>query len=72
MSAKVSAQMVREHAIQLCGLNFGDARCEELAHDVERHVTAIASIAPILDFNDEPGRFAALLGKAPVVRRKRR
>ncbi len=72
MSAKVTAQMVREHAIQLHGLDFGDARCKELARDVERHVTAIASVAPALDFNDEPGRFAALLGTAPVGRGKRR
>lgn len=69
---KVTAQMVREHARQLHGLDFSDARCEELASDVERHTAAIAAASPNLDFNDEPGRFMALLESAPASGRQRR
>ncbi|MCW5605486.1 MAG: hypothetical protein KIT18_13165 [Burkholderiales bacterium] len=58
---KAAARMVRAQAALLHGLDFDEARCVELAHDVERHVTAIATASPSLDFNDEPARFAALL-----------
>ena len=72
MVTKVTAQMVREHARQLQGLDFSAERCAELARDVERHAAAIAAASPNLDFNDEPARFTALLRAAPVGRGRRR
>ena len=72
MAAKVTARMVQEQASQLHGFALSDARCAELASDVERHIGAIAAAAPILDFNDEPARFTALLNRVPAGRRKRR
>lgn len=71
MGAKVTARMVREHAKQVHGLHFSDARCEELARDVKRHAAAIEAASPNLDFNDEPARFTALLRPTPG-RAKRR
>lgn len=72
MSTKVTAQMVREHALQLHDLEFSDARCEELARDVERHLVAIAAAAPQIDFNDEPAKFAAQLAAGAPDRSRRR
>ena len=72
MSTKVTAQMVREHASQLHGLEFSEARCAELARDIERHAAAIAAAAPMLDFNDEPAKFTARLMAGAPQRSKQR
>ena len=70
MFTKVTAHMVREHARQVHGLDFSIERCGELARDLERHAAAVAAASVNLDFNDEPGRFIALL--APHRRTRRR
>ncbi len=59
--AKVTAATIRGQASQLHGFSVTPTRCEELASDIERHNTAVRNAARQLDFNDEPGRFNALL-----------
>lgn len=72
MGARFTSRAVREHALWLYGLDFSEARSKELARDLERHTTAIAASADVLDFNDEPGRFVVVLGAIAASRGKRR
>ena len=58
---KITAAMIRGQALQLHGFDVTPARGAELALDIERHNTAVRNAARQLDFNDEPGRFNALL-----------
>lgn len=61
MDDKVTGTLIRGQAAALHGLDIPEARCAELAADVERHNAAIRNAAQQLDFNDEPARFSALL-----------
>ena len=61
MNEKITPELIRLQAEQLHGLAYGPARCAELARDVERNNTATLNAAGMLDFNDEPARFIALL-----------
>ena len=71
MRDKVTAATIRGQASQLHGFKLTPVRCEELAHDLERHNRAIRNSAVQLDFNDEPGRFNALLSAYAQKRTKR-
>ena len=71
MREKITAQLIRQHAEQLHGLAYGDARCAELARDIEHLNAAILNAASKLDFNDEPARFTALLFRYTDQRKKR-
>lgn len=71
MRNNITAELIRGQAAQLHGLDTTETRCAELAGDVERHNTAIRNAAQQLDFNDEPGRFNALLAAHAQPRKKR-
>lgn len=61
MDGKITDTLIRGQAAALHGLDIPEARCAELAADVERHNAAIRHAAQQLDFNDEPARFNTLL-----------
>ena len=67
----VTARTVKDLAREVQGLQLSDAQCNEIAVDVERHVAAIAAARSVLELNDEPARFAALLRAAGARRSKR-
>lgn len=71
-AAKPTGRMIGEQASQLQGLHFRATRCEELAIDAGRHVAAVIAAAPMLDFQDEPSHFIALLRSEPCSRGSRR
>ena len=71
-TVKPTGRMVGEQARQLQGLRFSASRCEELAIDAGRHVTALTATSPRLDFNAEPAQFSALLRAEPGRRGTRR
>ena len=61
MGGKVAAELIREHGRALRDIEIESGRAEELAAEVERLNGAVMNAARRLDFNDDPGRFAALL-----------
>lgn len=71
MAGKITPALIREQGSQLHALDIAEARAAELAREVEAHVTAIRTAAERLDFNDEPGRFTALLTLHAEPRKKR-
>jgi hypothetical protein len=70
MSAKVTAELIREYGRALRRLEITEERAGELAAEVERLNSAVIDAAGRLDFNDDPCRFAALLAAAAQEERK--
>jgi len=72
MTAKITAELIREHGRALGQIDIDVQRAGELADEVERLNDAVMNAARRLDFNDDPGRFAALLasGAQPAKDRK--
>jgi hypothetical protein len=73
MSGKITPELIREHGIQLRRIALDEKRAAEVAEEVARlNETVIDAADRLLDFNDEPGRFAALLagGAQPWKSRK--
>jgi hypothetical protein len=60
MSA-LPSEAVRAQAASLLGTDLGERRAEEIARDVGKIVEALDAARGLLDFNDEPARFVALL-----------
>lgn len=59
---KVTGALIQQQAEQLRRLRLTPKRAEELASDIARMNDAVIGAADqMLDFNDEPGRLAALL-----------
>ena len=54
-------EIARAQAVALLGADIGERRAGELAGDVGKIVEALDAARPLLDFNDEPARFAARL-----------
>ena len=54
-------EAVRAQAASLLGADIGERRAEEIARDVGKIVEALDASRGLLDFNDEPARFSALL-----------
>jgi hypothetical protein len=61
MSEKIRAQLVQEHGRVLRRIEIGAERAAEVAEELERLNGAVLDAAQRLDFNDDPGRFAAVL-----------
>lgn len=60
----VSPRLIQEEAEEHYGIELDPARARELAEEVERlNAAARRVVAPILDFNDEPSRFLAVLSE---------
>ena len=73
MSEKISPDLIREHGAQLRRIALDEKRAAELAEEVARlNNTVMDAADKRLDFNDDPGRFAALLasGAQPAKDRK--
>jgi hypothetical protein len=65
MSGKVTPALIREHGAQLRRLALDEKRAAEVAEEVARlNDAVIDAAARRLDFNDDPGSFAALLAAA--------
>ena len=67
---KLTAQLIRDHGLQLVRLDIPEPRAAELAAEVERLNNAVLDAAARLDVNDEPSRFTALLLAYREKRRK--
>jgi len=62
MSEKISPDLIREHGAQLRRIALDEKRAAELAEEVARlNNTVMDAADKRLDFNDDPGRFAAFL-----------
>lgn len=67
----VTGELVRAQAAELRGAEIGEQRAQEIAADIEKINGAVREVRELLDFNDEPARFLALLCVPPAaVRRK--
>ena len=65
MTGKITPALIREHGAQLRRLALDEKRAAEIAEEVARlNDTVINAADRLLDFNDDPGRFAALLAAA--------
>ena len=65
MSAKITPELIREQGARLRGLALEETRAAELAQEVARlNQTVMDAAEKRLEFNDDPGRFAALLDSA--------
>jgi hypothetical protein len=64
MSGKITPGLIREHGAQLRRTTIDEKRAAEIAEEVARLNGAVIDAAGKLDFNDDPGRFAALLAAA--------
>ena len=58
----ITPELIRQEALASRGAELDDQRCAELAADVGKLNEATHALRERLDFNDEPARFAALLG----------
>lgn len=69
---KVTPELIQAQALELRGAKLEERRAHEIAADVERLNEAALAARELLDFNDEPARFAALLraSAAPDIKRK--
>ena len=70
MSA-LSPEIVRAQAAVLRGADLDERRAQNLGVDVGRIIEAVDGARGLLDFNDEPARFDALLN-APAAKPSRR
>ena len=73
MSA-LSPEIVRAQAAALRGADIDERRAQSLGADVGRIIEAVDGARALLDFNDEPARFDALLAepKASTAASRRR
>ena len=69
---KVTPDLIRTQAAALRLATPDAQRAEALAADMTRLYEAVLAARERLDFNEEPTRFAVLLGAAPVVPPKKR
>lgn len=67
--SELSPETVRAQATSLLGADISERRAAEIARDVAKIVDALDAARGLLDFNDEPARFAALLAAAGAAQR---
>ena len=61
MTERIKAQLIQEHGKALRRIDIGAERAAEIAMELERLNGAVLNAAERLDFNDDPGRFPAVL-----------
>ena len=60
---KITPELIRLMAAQLCGLEVSDERAAQLANEVARVNDAARAASADNDLNDEPSRYAAALAR---------
>jgi len=65
-------EVVRAQARALRGVDIGKTRSVEIAGDVKKMTDAANAARELLDFNDEPSRFTAILTAPPARSGKRK
>lgn len=65
--SELPPEAVRAQAVSLLGADIGERRAGEIAGDVGKIVEALDAAHALLDFNDEPARFAALLAASAAA-----
>ncbi|HYC43968.1 MAG TPA: hypothetical protein VED01_00660 [Burkholderiales bacterium] len=71
MSAS-TAKTVRAQSSELRGIDIGEGRAAQIAEDIGRILEAADAARGLLDFNDEPSRFTAVLASSSPTGRARR
>jgi hypothetical protein len=61
MPMKIDPKLIRQEALQKHGIELTDARAAELAREVERLNNSTAAAAAVIDLNDDPTSFVAML-----------
>lgn len=70
--SKATGSLVCAQAAELRGTKIDERRGEEIAADIGRINDAAGAARTLLDFNDEPSRFVALLSSPAATRLQRR
>jgi hypothetical protein len=60
-----SGELVRAQAMRSRGVDIGERRAQEIAADMDAIDETVNAVRELLDFNDEPACFIALLCAPP-------